>query len=342
MKRLLTLAALGAGLAPLAVAIQTPGDAPAPADTASEHRWIADFDVAVAAAKAEGKDLLVDFTGSDWCGWCIKLHDEVFKHDAFYNEASKHFVLVALDFPNDAAIKAKVPNPKRNEELQQKYEVQGFPTILLMNVDGEVFGSTGYRPGGPEKYVEFVGALTKSGKALVAAGKSLPAAYEAATDKGVVVREAIALLGGAVEGAAGAEAIATIVRHAYELDPKNEAGLKVSALSALLKAGAGDAGDLDLADELDPKNEHGALERALAQRVMSVEDEAGANAAADRALAFSKLGVTVNDKEALLRPLLSVTFWCHKMLNRVEDGQKLLEYARTLGEVPQDLLDAIK
>jgi len=342
MKRLLTLAALGAGLAPLALAVQTPGDAPAQEAPKTEHRWLADFDAAVAAAKAEGKDLLVDFTGSDWCGWCIKLDDEVFKHDEFYNEASKHFVLVALDFPNDPEIKAKVPNPKRNEELQEKYEVQGFPTILLMNADGEVYGSTGYRPGGAQKYVDFVGTLANSGKALLAAGKTLPAAYETAEDKTKVVREAIALLGGAVEGAAGADAVATVVRHAYELDPKNEHGLKVAALSALLKIGAGDAADLDLADTLDPKNEHGALERALVQRISSVEDEAGANTAADRVLAFSKLGVAVNDKEALLRPVLSVTFWCHKMLNRVEDGQAILKFAGTLGEVPQDLLDAIK
>jgi thiol-disulfide isomerase/thioredoxin len=342
MKRLLTLAALGAGLAPFALAVQTPGDAPAQEAPKSDHRWFAEFDAAVTAAKAEGKDLFVDFTGSEWCPPCIALHDEVLVKEEFYAEASKSFVLVALDFPRDPASQAKIAHFKRNEEVLEKYGVQGFPTVLLMNADGEVFGSTGYRAGGPQKYVDFVGALAKSGKALVAGGKTLPAAYEAAEDKSKVVREAIALLGGAVEGAAGAEAVATIVRHAYELDPKNESGLKVAALAALLKADAGDATDLVLAEELDPKNEHGALERAVAARIKGVQDEAGATAAVERLLAFVELGAEVKDKAALLEPALMATFWCHKALNRAEDGKALLAFAGTLGEVPQELLDAIK
>ena len=342
MKRLLTLAALGAGLAPFALSVQTPGDAPAQEAPKADHRWFAEFDAAVAAAKAEGKDLLVDFTGSEWCPPCIRLHDEVFAQEAFYSVASKQFVLVALDFPRDPASQAKIAHMARNEEVREKYGVEAFPTVLLMNVDGEVFGSTGYRAGGPQKYAEFVGALARSGKALVAASKTLPAAYEAAEDKGKVVREAVAVLGGAVEGAAGTEAVVTIVRHAYELDPKNEAGLKVAALAALLKVGAGDEADLDLADELDPKNEHGALERALAHRIMSVQEEAAANAAVDRVIAFAKLGAEVKDKEALMQPVHMATFWSYKALNRAEDGKVVLAFAETLGEVPQDLLEAIK
>jgi thiol-disulfide isomerase/thioredoxin len=344
MQRLFTLAALGASLAPLALAVQTPGDAPVKEAPKSEHRWFAEFDTALAAAKAEGKDLFVDFTGSEWCPPCIALHDEVLAQEVFYAAASKQFVLVALDFPRDPASQAKIPHLARNEEVRQKYEVEQFPTVLLMNADGEVFGTAGYRAGGPQKYADFVGVLAKSGKALLAAGKTLPAAYEAAEDKLAVVREATTVLGAAVEGAAGANVVAKIVRHAFELDPQNEAGHKVKALAALVKVGAVEAGDLELADELDPKNEHGALEYALAQRIMSVEDEASATAVADRALAFAKLAAEVNDKEALQRPLLSVIYWCHNpgMLNRVEDGKTLLAYARELGEVPQDLLDAIK
>jgi len=110
----------------------------------THSKWYDDFDVAVEAAKREKKDLLVDFTGSDWCGWCIRLHKEVFDHAAFDAGVKDHFILVALDFPRGEAAKKKVPNPARNNELQQKYGVRGFPTILLMGADGEVYGKTGY------------------------------------------------------------------------------------------------------------------------------------------------------------------------------------------------------
>ena len=70
----------------------------------SGEGWVADFDVAVKQAREQGKHLLVDFTGSDWCGWCIKLHDEVFAKEAFLKAAQEKYVLVALDFPRDQAI----------------------------------------------------------------------------------------------------------------------------------------------------------------------------------------------------------------------------------------------
>ena len=65
---------------------------------------------------------------------------EVFDHAEFENGVKDHFILVALDFPNGAEAKAKVPNPERNKELQEQYGIRGFPTILLMSAEGEVFG----------------------------------------------------------------------------------------------------------------------------------------------------------------------------------------------------------
>ena len=54
---------------------------------------------AVEAARTDKKDILVDFTGSDWCGWCIKLHDEVFSQEAWKKAAAGKYVFVELDFP---------------------------------------------------------------------------------------------------------------------------------------------------------------------------------------------------------------------------------------------------
>ena len=125
-----------------------------PAAAADEvNVWIGDFDQAVEIAKRDGKDLFVDFTGSDWCKWCIQLHNEVFDHEQFLVAAQKDYVLVALDFPNSEEAKAKVSNPERNDELSKKYQISGFPTVLLMTAEGDVFGRTGYQAGGPEAYV---------------------------------------------------------------------------------------------------------------------------------------------------------------------------------------------
>lgn len=124
--------------------------------------WIQDFAAAKAKAKAEKKDLLVDFTGSDWCGWCIKLDNEVFAKEAFQAEAPKHFVLVKLDYPRDQSILTE-EIVKQNAELQGTFNIQGFPTILLMSHTGLVYGQTGYQEGGPEAYNQMLAEMKKKG-----------------------------------------------------------------------------------------------------------------------------------------------------------------------------------
>jgi thioredoxin-related protein len=120
--------------------------------------WTHDFAAAKKQAADEKKDLLMDFTGSDWCGWCIKLNDEVFKHEPFKAGVKDKFVLVELDYPQDKS-KLTEETIKQNEELQEKYAIQGFPTILLCDASGKPFARTGYEPGGPEKYVAHLDEL---------------------------------------------------------------------------------------------------------------------------------------------------------------------------------------
>ena len=142
--------------------------------TAAGEEWMTDFEAAKQKAAAENKDLLVNFTGSDWCGWCIKLVDEVFKHDAFKQGVADNFVLVELDFPQDKS-KLDESTQKQNEMLQEKYSIQGFPTILLLDDQGRPYAQTGYQAGGPEKYLTHLDGLlavkTKRDEALKAAEK---------------------------------------------------------------------------------------------------------------------------------------------------------------------------
>ena len=116
--------------------------------------WMTDFEAAKAKAKAENKPLLLDFTGSDWCGWCIKLDKEVFSKDAFKEYASAELVLVELDFPRGKGQSAELK--AQNEKLAQQYGVRGFPTILVLSPEGELIEKTGYQRGGPEAYVEHI------------------------------------------------------------------------------------------------------------------------------------------------------------------------------------------
>jgi thioredoxin-related protein len=137
--------------------------------------WTSDFEAAKKQAAEQKKDLLIDFTGSDWCGWCIKLNDEVFKHDAFRNGVKDSFVLVEIDFPKDKS-KLTEDLQKQNKELSNQYAVQGFPTILLTDADGRPYATTGYQEGGPEKYVahlnELRGNKTKRDEAFATAEKA--------------------------------------------------------------------------------------------------------------------------------------------------------------------------
>ena len=124
-----------------------------------------DFDAALKKAAAENKTVFALFTGSDWCIWCKRLEGEVLSQKAFSDEVGKNFVPVFLDFPKDKSL-VKEATAKRNRELSKKYEVRGFPTVLLLDAKGEVLGQTGYQKGGPEKYLEHVKALVKNGPLL--------------------------------------------------------------------------------------------------------------------------------------------------------------------------------
>lgn len=124
---------------------------------AAGEGWGTDFEAAKKQAAEQKKPILVDFSGSDWCGWCIKLEKEVLSQDAFKAYAKDNLVLFLADFPR----KSKLPEAttKQNEALMDKYGVKGFPTVLLLDAKGELLGQTGYQPGGPEKYIEHLKGL---------------------------------------------------------------------------------------------------------------------------------------------------------------------------------------
>ena len=118
--------------------------------------WGEDYDKGLAQAKADKKLVLLDFTGSDWCGWCIKLDKEVFSQAEFGEYAKKNLVLVELDYPRGKEQTKEIK--AQNEKLQKEYKIEGYPTIIVLNAEGKKVGELGYQPGGPKA---FIAALEK-------------------------------------------------------------------------------------------------------------------------------------------------------------------------------------
>ncbi len=328
-----TLVLTAAALPALADEAGGTGGAPAPAAQAAEAEWIADFDKAVEVAKAQKKHLLVDFTGSDWCGWCKKLHAEVFAQPEFVSAAPKDFVLVALDFPHAPEIQAKVPNPKRNAELAAKYGIQGYPTIMILSPEGEVVAQTGYKPGGATAYLEHLSTIRTEGLATVEKVRDMQKRFDAAAGdaKLAVAGEALELFT-AAKGMGAARGALPIVRAGVAADPKNEKGFAVRGLTLLLKSGADDA-TIASAIELDPKNEAGLQEIALFAKLRSLSSDEEAQAFVPKVKAFAEAG-TFKDPAVYVN-LIAATVNIYKMkLNDLESAKAVAQILKDKG--PKD------
>lgn len=119
--------------------------------------WETDYAKAAAKAKDTGKYLLLDFSGSDWCGWCVRLDKEVFSKGEFRKFADQNLVCVLVDFPRRK--KQDKDLKEQNSGLAKKYGVRGFPTVILLSPDEALVGQTGYQEGGPKEYVKHLQAM---------------------------------------------------------------------------------------------------------------------------------------------------------------------------------------
>lgn len=119
--------------------------------------WGDNYEKAVAQAKAEKKMVVLDFTGSDWCGWCIKLDKEVFSKDEFKTYAKDNLVLMEVDFPQSKAQSKELK--AQNAKLQKQHGIQGYPTIIVLNSEGKKVGELGYMEGGPKAFIAKLEAL---------------------------------------------------------------------------------------------------------------------------------------------------------------------------------------
>jgi protein disulfide-isomerase len=132
---------------------------PENAVAAAKSGWLTSLDQAQKEAQAKNRLLLMDFTGSDWCGWCIMLDKEVFSKPEFKEYASKNLVLLELDFPRKKQMPAEIT--AQNERLLMKYGIQGFPTVVVFDSSGKPLGALGYQAGGPQAFIAQLEKLRK-------------------------------------------------------------------------------------------------------------------------------------------------------------------------------------
>ena len=306
--------------------------------------WYADFDEALAAAQEQDKDLLVDFTGSDWCGWCIKLDNEVFSHEEFMTGVADDYVLVKLDFPRGEEVKAKVPNPERNAELSEQWGIRGFPTVMLVNDQGQPFAQTGYRPGGPVEYVAFLDKISAKGKAARAEFNRLQKTFEQAegAERIAALESVLGMLEGqlAFQEELGTQSplvtpILGMVRESLPLEGEQHDALELRALRALLDAGAYDAELGALIAEVDPKNEQGLLEKGLEAELTSMQSIDDVKAWVDRAVKLSS-EISFVDENVQANVLFNIAYLSHRYLEQPEQAKKYARKTLELGVISNE------
>jgi protein disulfide-isomerase len=132
----------------------------------AEANWLTDYEAAKAKAKSDNKLVLLEFTGSDWCGYCKRMQAEIFSKPQFQDYAAKNLILVELDFPRPGGEVAKAQSNtvrRQNMQLASEYNIEGFPTTVVLNPDGKrVANFFGYIEGGPEQLIAALEKLRKS------------------------------------------------------------------------------------------------------------------------------------------------------------------------------------
>jgi thioredoxin-related protein len=110
------------------------------------QNWELDLEKAKSKAQKENKAVLIVFQGSDWCGPCMKLEEKVWKDETFNKQADKAYIMVQVDFPKSRKNKLSKEQSNRNEKVADKYKIEGFPTVIVLDSKGKEKGRFGYYP----------------------------------------------------------------------------------------------------------------------------------------------------------------------------------------------------
>lgn len=124
--------------------------------------WNTSFDEAKKIATEHDKNIIIVFSGSDWCAPCIKLDKNIWQSEAFKKEAKEEWVLVKANFPRKKANELPKEQTEHNRKLAEKYNIEGsFPLVVVLDKSGKVLGKMGFKNVSPEEYIKMIHALEK-------------------------------------------------------------------------------------------------------------------------------------------------------------------------------------
>jgi len=279
--------------------------------------WLDDYDTAMNVGKREGKDLLINFTGSDWCPWCKKLDAEVFAKPEFSAAASKHFVFVTLDYPRSPQIQARLPNPKRNAQLQTRFSVTEFPAVILMTTKGDAYARTGYRKGGWKTYFQHLDQLRVRNRKQMRAAMEVAGAFAAAkgVERSKLMREGLRQMKSFPIDAPYADVLIPLAREAaapkgptvdsHTADSQRDA--QVLALASLMRLARSTPEEEERARKLDPAAELGLLELAVDAQCRRSKSKETVAAALTAIVKLEKIGI--EDKQLAARLFVNAAHW---------------------------------
>jgi thioredoxin-related protein len=126
------------------------------------QNWQTDFEEAKRIASEQNKNIIIVFSGSDWCAPCIKLDKNIWQSEAFKSEAAKEWVLVKANFPRKKANELSKEQTEHNRKLAKKYNIEGsFPLVVILDKSGKVLGKMGFKNVTPEEYITMIHSLEK-------------------------------------------------------------------------------------------------------------------------------------------------------------------------------------
>jgi thioredoxin-related protein len=126
------------------------------------QNWQTDFEQAKKIATDQDKNIIIVFSGSDWCAPCIKLDKNIWQSESFKNEAAKDWVLIKANFPRKKANELPKEQTEHNRKLADKYNIEGsFPLVVILDKNGKLLGKMGFKNVSPEEYIKMIHALEK-------------------------------------------------------------------------------------------------------------------------------------------------------------------------------------
>ena len=126
------------------------------------QNWLTNLNEAKQKAQEDHKNILLVFSGSDWCAPCMKLERTIWQSEEFKTFAKEHFILLKADFPKQKKNQLEPLLQEQNNQLSAKYNTNGFfPLVVILDKDGKLLGSTGYKNVTPKEYIDLLVSLEK-------------------------------------------------------------------------------------------------------------------------------------------------------------------------------------